>query len=146
MMIFYLSILHYTLTAFLAWICPHHLRGLSLLPRVCDGHVMLSVPQFAKDSTQIKFANRFWFKQQFCDCPMSIKAFSIVCKEGGNAAGHHMISTSNWWPRTQEWREPAHCAQWQLFSGFALALWNALSATAPQVQKYSSPIHKAHCL
>ena len=53
---------------------------------------------------------------------------------------------SNWWPRTQEGRKPEHRAQWHLFGGFAPAVWNAHIATVHQVQKFRSPIHKAHCL
>ena len=127
------------LTVFLASICPHDLRGLSLLQRVGDGHVRLSAPQFSKDAAQTKFADCHWFKQQFCECRS--KPFPMLVRRGQCSKTsydlHQQLVAKN--PSREE-------AQWHLFGGFALVVWNALSATAHQVQKYSSPIHKAHCL
>ena len=68
------------LTVFLASICPHDLRGLSLLQRLGDGHVRLSSPQFSKDAAQTKFANCHWFKQQLCECPS--KPFPMLVRRG----------------------------------------------------------------
>ena len=53
-----------------------------LFQRVGDGHVRLSVPQFAKDAAQTKFANCYGFRQQFCEHRPS-KPFLIACKEEG---------------------------------------------------------------
>ena len=52
-----------------------------LFQRVGDGHVRLSVPQFAKDAAQTKFANCYWFKQQYCDCRPS-KPFPLLVRRG----------------------------------------------------------------